>query len=72
MTVKYYTHFVLTEPGRRRASSRAETVREYSGIIELNRALSPGRNADEVAAILARDLDLDARRVKVIDCSRLH
>ncbi len=65
MTAKYYTQFLLTDANYWGGN-------EFSGIVELNRAV--GRELDEadIEELLAKNFDLDAECVKLISWSRVH
>lgn len=65
MSSKYYAHF--TAPG---ASHRAEG--EWCGIVELSAPLRVARERQELALVLACNLDLEVEEVRVLEWSRLH
>ena len=63
MGIKYYTHFVMDE--------KLPRLSEFTGVVELSRA--PRRNdMKAVAAILARNFDVDSEHIRVLHWSRLH
>ena len=64
MGVKYYTHFLMND--------RPETTNEFSGVVELNRTPRTAQDLEDIAAILARSLDLDSDDIRVLHWSRLH
>jgi hypothetical protein len=64
MGVKYYTHFLMND--------RPETTNEFSGVVELNRTPRAAQDLEDIAAILARSLDLDSDDIRVLHWSRLH
>jgi hypothetical protein len=64
MAIKYYTHFLMEERA-------AEGLSEFRGVVEVNRCLKRG-DSREVAGILARNFECDARDIKVLQWSRLH
>lgn len=65
MGVKYYTHFVLT----------GDTVdgddQEFSGVVEVNRPTDIEYEAGDIEDLLARNFDIKASDVKLINWSRL-
>ncbi len=64
MGVKYYTHFVMSE--------QPQSASEFTGVVELNRAPRRSNNLREVAAILARSLDVSSSDIRILHWSRLH
>jgi hypothetical protein len=66
MSRKYYAHFV-TE-----AEARLGAPDEYRGVVELRAALCPAREASELRTLLARDLDLTAEEVRILNWATLH
>lgn len=65
MAVKYYTHFVLTD-----ASHHGN--QEFSGVVEVNQATERRFDSHDIAALLAKNFDLDSENVKLINWARLH
>jgi hypothetical protein len=63
VSVKYYTHFLLTAP----ASS---DLSEYRGVIELNRTCSRG-DFKEAKSMLARNLECESKDIKLLHWARL-
>jgi hypothetical protein len=66
MPRKYYAHFV-TEAQEALASQD-----EFRGVIELRAALRPQREAAELRAMLARNLDLPAEDIRILNWATLH
>ena len=64
MSMKFYTRFV--------ANLGSEGVREYSGIVELDRQERVPTDPRLLSQLIARDLSLDAEEVQVLHWSRLH
>ena len=70
MSIKYYTHFVT--------SHSPETLREYSGVVELQQQVVPSSSenkksdAQAIATILARTLQIDSEDIHILQWSRLH
>jgi hypothetical protein len=65
MTIKYYAHFLVDEPDPR-------GLQEYRGIVELDGQPRLGKELREASRIIARNMGLAAREVKVLQWSRLH
>lgn len=65
MGVKYYTHFVLAGPSGEGADQ------EFSGVVEVNQPTEQRYRVEDIEALLARNFDLRARDVRVIDWARL-
>jgi hypothetical protein len=63
LSIKYYTHFLLTA----RASS---SLSEFCGVIELNRTCSRG-DCKEPTSLLAKNLECKCKDIKLLDWSRL-
>jgi hypothetical protein len=68
MSIKYYTHFLLNE---REPGQGPKNLSEFRGVVEVNRAMQRG-DFREVAAILARNFEVDKKDIKVLQWSRLH
>ncbi len=64
MGVKYYTHFLMNE--------RPESTNEFTGVVELNRTPRAAHDLQDIAAILARSLDLDTDDIQILHWARLH
>ena len=62
---KYYTHFIADTPQQRGGG-------EWSAVIELSRPLHATAEARELAQVLAKSLDLEAKDICILDWSRLH
>jgi len=64
MGVKFYTHFLMNE--------QLANVSEFTGVVELNRVPRSSSDLEELAAILARSLEIDANDIRILHWSRLH
>jgi hypothetical protein len=64
MGVKYYTHFLMNE--------QLASVSEFTGVVELNRVPKSAGDLEDIAAILARSLEIDANDIRILHWSRLH
>jgi len=64
MGIKYYTHFLMNE--------RPANVSEFTGVVELNRVPKAANDMSDVAAILARGLDVSSEDIRILHWSRLH
>jgi hypothetical protein len=64
MGVKYYTHFLMNE--------QPSNVSEFTGVVELNRVPKSANDLEDVAAILAKGLDVDSDDIRILHWSRLH
>ena len=64
MTVKFYTRFV--------ADLGSKGPSEYTGIVELGGQDAVPTDPSRVATLIARDLDLEAEEIRVLQWSRLH
>jgi hypothetical protein len=64
MSVKFYTRFVA-DLGQKGPS-------EYTGIVELGVRDTVPTDPKRVARLLARDLDLEAEEIRVLQWARLH
>ena len=69
MSLKFYTRFVA-DLGRNGASQRGPS--EYTGIVELTTRDVVPTDPQRIAVLLARDLDLDAEEIRVLQWARLH
>jgi len=65
MHAKYYTRFLLkaADPG---------CSDEYSGVVELNQPANTVLDPQEIEAILARNFNLEAQDVELLNWSRVH
>lgn len=66
MSRKYYAHFV-TE-----AEAMVGQPDEYRGVVELRAALRPQREAADLRALLARNLDVAADDIRILNWATLH
>jgi hypothetical protein len=64
MSVKFYTRFV--------ADLGSTGPSEYTGIVELGGQDAVPTDPGRVARLLARDLDLEAEEIRVLQWFRLH
>ena len=69
MSVKFYTRFVADLGGR--GLSR-QGPSEYTGIVELTTRDALPTDPRRVAVLLARDLNLEAEEIRVLQWARLH
>lgn len=65
MTRKYFTHFITETPP-------ATGTGEYSGVVELQRALRPERELAELRKLLATNFDLAAEDIRILNWATLH
>jgi hypothetical protein len=65
MSNKYYAHFLVDEPD-------PHGLQEYRGVVELDGQPTPGRELREASRIIAHNMGIAAREVKVLQWSRLH
>ncbi|MCC7257922.1 MAG: hypothetical protein IT486_06090 [Gammaproteobacteria bacterium] len=65
MHAKYYTRFLLKagDPG---------LADEYTGVVELNQPANTVLDPQEIEAILARNFNLEATDVELLNWSRVH
>lgn len=66
MSRKYYAHFVTDAHGMLAAAD------EYRGVVELGAALRPAREAAELRALLARNLEVPAEDIRILNWATLH
>lgn len=66
MSRKYYTHFMTEAPEMPAAPD------EYRGVVELRAALRPHREAADLRALLASNLDMAAEDIHILNWARLH
>lgn len=64
MSVKFYTRFV--------ADLGMKGPSEYTGIVELGVQDVVPTDPKRIARLLARDLDLEAEEIRVLQWARLH
>jgi hypothetical protein len=65
MHAKYYTRFLLK-------SGDAEMADEYTGVVELNQPANTVLDPQEIEAILAKNFNLEANDVELLNWSRVH
>ena len=65
MHAKYYTRFLLK-------SGEAEYADEYTGVVELNHPANTVLDPAEIEAILAKNFNLEANEVELLNWSRVH
>ena len=65
MAAKYYTHFVT-------GVDEARATCEWSGVVELTRALADKRANKELRYLLAESFDLDSEEIRILHWARLH
>jgi hypothetical protein len=65
MNSKFYTSFVID-------TQDSELERQFTGVVELRGHGDDPPSADEIGRLLARKLNLEAERVRVLTWSRLH
>lgn len=65
MHAKYYTRFLLK-------AAEAGLADEYTGVVELNHPANTVLDPQEIEAILARNFNLDATDVELLNWSRVH
>lgn len=65
MHAKYYTRFLLK-------SGEAGLADEYTGVVELSQPANTVLDPVEIETILARNFNLEARDVEVLNWSRVH
>ena len=65
MSRKYFTHFVTEVPP-------ATGPGEYSGVVELQRALRPEAELAELRKLLAMNFDLRAEDIRILNWATLH
>jgi hypothetical protein len=65
MPNKYYAHFVTDTP-------EANHCGEYSGVVVLPNPLRPQRESRDLRVLLARNLDLNAEDIKILNWALLH
>ncbi|MBM4196289.1 MAG: hypothetical protein FJ197_04210 [Gammaproteobacteria bacterium] len=65
MHAKYYTRFLLK-------SADVGMADEYTGVVELNQPANTVLDPAEIEAILAKNFNLDANAVELLNWSRVH
>jgi hypothetical protein len=66
MHAKYYTRFLL------KSGNDAGFADEYTGVVELNQPANTVLDPQEIEAILAKNFNLDAHEVELLNWSRVH
>jgi len=65
MHAKYYTRFLLK-------SGNAGDADEYTGVVELNQPANTVLDPQEIETILAKNFNLEANDVELLNWSRVH
>jgi hypothetical protein len=65
MSSKYYTHFVTEVPDLTGCG-------EYSGVVELHAPLRPQRELKDLRVLLARNFDVPAEDIRILNWATLH
>jgi hypothetical protein len=65
MRAKYYTRFLLR-------SSEQTAADEYSGVVELNHGAEQLLDPNEIEELLAKNFQMEAEHVELLNWSRLH
>ena len=65
MRAKYYTRFLLR-------SDEQGFADEYSGVVEVNAAAEQVLDTVEIEALLAKNFEMEAENVELLNWSRLH
>lgn len=65
MHAKYYTRFLLK-------AGEAGYADEYTGVVELSQPADAVLDPQEIEAILARNFNLEAKDVELLNWSRVH
>ncbi len=65
MATRYYAHFVAD-------TSEPQVCGEYSGVVELELPLRPQRELRELRALLARNFQLAAEDIRILNWATLH
>lgn len=65
MASKYYAHFVAE-------TSEPMVCGEYSGVVELDAPLRPQREIRQLRTLLARNFDLAAEDIRILNWATLH
>jgi hypothetical protein len=65
MRAKYYTRFLLR-------STEQTGADEYSGVVELNHGAEQLLDPNEIEELLAKNFQMEAQNVELLNWSRLH
>jgi len=65
MRAKYYTRFLLR-------STEQTAADEYSGVVELNHGADQLLDPNEIEELLAKNFQMEADHVELLNWSRLH
>ncbi len=65
MSARYYTHFMTPAEESRQAH-------EWSGVVELGRALDSRRGDRELAQLLAQNFEIESDDIRILQWARLH
>lgn len=65
MRAKYYTRFLLR-------SSEQSFADEYSGVVELSHGADQVLEPTEIEELLAKNFQMEAEQVELLNWSRLH
>ncbi len=65
MRAKYYTRFLLR-------SADEGFADEYSGVVELNTGANQVLDPTEIEELLAKNFEMEAENVELLNWSRLH
>ncbi len=65
MSSKYYTHFVAGAPGERQAG-------EYTGVVDMRLPPQSHGGAQDISAVLAKNLNLRSEDIRILIWARLH
>ncbi|MEO8308639.1 MAG: hypothetical protein ABI616_11445 [Pseudomonadota bacterium] len=65
MSSKYYAHFVTD-------TAEPQVAGEYSGVVELETPLLPQRETRQLRALLARNFDITAEDIRILNWATLH
>ena len=65
MSSRYYAHFIAEAEER-------ELDGEYSGVVELSSPLKPWREPRELRALIARNFELEADDIRILNWAVLH
>jgi hypothetical protein len=65
MSSRYYAHFIAE-------ADEGGLDGEYSGVVELSAPLKPAREPRELRLLLARNFELDAEDIRILNWAVLH
>jgi hypothetical protein len=65
MATRYYAHFVTDTP-------EPHVSGEFSGVVELDSPLRPQRELRDLKTLLARNFDLAAEDIRILNWATLH